>query len=102
MFPARPAPTCARCPTANAPGRSFRSTRIHRCRLGERFIAPHSSLLVLLLIMLHERVAEVVVEIAVDAVNVVRLILGVVVLDQERRALNEIVVWLAGFEAAGP
>src|SRR5688572_29177867 len=58
--------------------------------------------LVVLVIMLQQAVAEVVVEVAINAVNVIGVILSVVVFDQERRALNEIVVRLAGLEAAGP
>ena len=52
--------------------------------------------------MLQHRVAEVVVEVAVDAMDVIGAILRVVVLNQERRALNEIMVRLAGLETAGP
>src|SRR5262249_20264363 len=52
--------------------------------------------------MFHQRVAEVVVEVAVDAVDVIGPVLRVVVLNQERRALNEIMVRLAGFATASP
>ncbi len=54
------------------------------------------------LIMLQHRVAEVVVEVAVNTVNVIGFILSIVVLNQKRRALNEIVVRFAGLETAGP
>jgi hypothetical protein len=52
--------------------------------------------------MLQQAVAEVIVEVAIDTVNVIGIILSVVVFNQERRALDEIVVWLTGFQTAGP
>src|SRR5262249_29129426 len=58
--------------------------------------------LVLLLIVFYQRVAKVIVEVAVDAVDVIGLVLRIVVLNQECRALNEIMVRLAGLEAASP
>src|SRR5205085_2380675 len=61
-----------------------------------------SLFLVPLLIMFHQRVAEVVVEVAVNAVNVIGPVLRIVVLDQEGWGLDEIMVRLTGREAAGP
>src|SRR5262245_3352860 len=61
-----------------------------------------SRFLVLLLKMFHQRVAEVVGEVTVDAVNVIGAVLRIVVLDQERRALDEVMMRLTGLEAAGP
>ena len=55
-----------------------------------------------LTVVLDESVTEVVVEVAVDAVNVIGSVLRVIVLNQERRALYEIVVRLAGLQTARP
>jgi hypothetical protein len=52
--------------------------------------------------MVHQRVAEVVVEVAVDAVHVIGPVLRIVVLNQERRTLNKIMVRLSGLQTAGP
>mgnify|MGYP007064222608 CR=1 FL=1 len=50
----------------------------------------------MVVVMFKHGVAEVIGEVAVHAVNVIGVILSVVVLDEERRALNEVVVRLAG------
>ena len=55
----------------------------------------------MLVIMFQHRVAEVVIEIAVDTMNVIGPVLSVVVLNHERRALNQVVVWLTGLKTAG-
>src|SRR5438094_2879608 len=46
--------------------------------------------------------AEIALEIAPDAVDMVGIVLGVVILDQERRSLNPVVVTLALLQSAHP
>src|SRR5437899_4649072 len=46
--------------------------------------------------------SKIVVEVAPDGVDVVCVILRIVVLDDERRALNPVVVWLPRRAASGP
>src|SRR6185436_15922289 len=58
--------------------------------------------MVMVVIMLQQRVAEVVVEIAVDTMHVIGPVLRVVVLNHERRALNQVVMRLTRLETAGP
>ena len=53
-------------------------------------------------VLLEQVVAEIALEIAPDAVDVVGVVLGVVVFDQEGRALDAVVVGLAAFQAARP
>src|SRR5688572_27790382 len=54
-------------------------------------------------VMLAKQVTpEITVEVAPDRMNMIGLVLGVVVLDQERGALYPIVVRLADLELAGP
>ena len=48
-------------------------------------------------IMLSKQVdAEIVFQIAPDRVYVVRVVLGIIILDEERRAMNSIVMTLPG------
>ena len=55
-----------------------------------------------LVVLLEQVVAEIVFEVSPDAVNVVGVVLGVVVLDQERRPLDAVVVGHSSLDAAGP
>jgi len=60
-------------------------------------------LFVVLLVMLPEQVfAEVMPQVAHDTVDMVGAVLCVVVLDQEVRRLDAVVVSLARFERSGP
>ena len=55
------------------------------------------------LVVLSQQVdAEIVLEVSPDAVDVVGVVLGVVVFDQERRPLDAVVVRLSALEASGP
>jgi len=54
-------------------------------------------------VMRAERIqAEVMIEVAPDSMDVIRIVLCIVVLDHECGPLNAIVVRLAGLTAAGP
>src|SRR5688572_1459257 len=53
-------------------------------------------------VLLEEVVAEVVLEVAPDGVDVIGVVLGVVVFDEEGWAVDAVVVGLAGLELAGP
>ena len=55
-----------------------------------------------LVVLLQQVVAEIVLEVSPDAVDVVGVVLGVVVFDQESRPLDAVVVRLSPLEAAGP
>ena len=55
-----------------------------------------------LVVLLEQVFAEVVFEVAPDAMNVVGVVLGIVVFDEEGRPLDAVVVGLTEFEAAGP
>ena len=60
-------------------------------------------LFVVLLVMPPEQVfAEVVLQVAHDAVDMVGAVLSVIVLDQEVRCLDSVVVSLARLERSGP
>ena len=54
------------------------------------------------MIVIQHGIAEVVVEVTINTVNVIGIILCVVVLNQERWALNEIVMRFPGLQTAGP
>ena len=53
-------------------------------------------------VLAKEVAAEVAIEVPPDRVHVVAVVLRVVELDQERRALHAVVVLLAALELAGP
>ena len=56
-----------------------------------------------LVVMLPEEIfAEIVFEIAPDGVDVVGVVLGVVVFEQERWPLHAVIVGFAPFDATGP
>ena len=63
--------------------KKFRCQMVAICRP-----APQLLIVALLIVIFQQVLAQVAVEIAPDAVDVVGVVLGVVVLDQERRALN--------------
>ena len=60
------------------------------------------TVMVVLVVMLQHGVAEVIVEVTIHTMDVIGIILSVVILNQKRRALNEIVVWFTRLQTAGP
>ena len=58
--------------------------------------------IVVLAIVLQHRVTKVVVEVAIHTVKVIGIVLGVVVLDQEIRRLDPIIMPLPRLERTGP